>query len=207
MVEILAERPDGFRAIVDVDEWPHRPDGDWFGVMFSADGWTGHADVLGSCYRAHGTELADVLRRAWRHYGSWHMVGRYVRAWHDVAGFDYADRGDGTLVNIVTRECLAECWGWQDVAAYAAQTGSEDVTAGGMAEWLAWADGDVYWYRVERANHYVNREDPADTVTMWETVWSVGGFYGDAGYTAACEDARAELEAQPPRGESAGGAA
>lgn len=214
-MEILGERPDGFRAVLETDEDPAMPDGDYFGAVYLMP-WTGNrpAELLAGCHAGHGAGLGDVIADAWRTFTRGRgdravLLARYLRAWHGAVftGSTFASC-DGSFVNVITAECLRECWGFTGPAQFAAANPGRDVSADILTEWRAWADGDVYAYAIESASYYVNRDDARDVIIRWEPVWTVGGFYGyPDGYAAARDTALGELAAYGPGGMSAGGAA
>jgi hypothetical protein len=109
----------------------------------------------------------------------------------EVVGLDWFSLQDSTLVNVVTRADL-KVWGW-DVDE--PNTWPKTPTEGNLTEWKAWAEGDVWYFSVQRAIDWSTdaegHED--DTMTTWETVEAIGGFFGWGEHVEA--EARSTFEA------------
>jgi hypothetical protein len=83
----------------------------------------------------------------------WH-VERYDFSENPIVGFDITELREGRLVNIVTMEDL-KTWGWETVEAFdeamsAAGRPGVDPSEGNLADFEAYANGDVYFVSVER---------------------------------------------------------
>jgi hypothetical protein len=55
---------------------------------------------------------------------------------------------------------------------------AEQYIKGDIAEYRAWADGEVYRYVVERGVDWIRRDDERESMTTWEEVDSCGRYYG-----------------------------
>lgn len=188
MAEVIETSEDGrYRAVVIPDMDPMQPDGDFFGYVFRFDG-----RQVELAAKSHGMPEEDFgLAYAWEHFGDMDRVERYARMFRGAVGFDYFDTRDGKFVNVITMADL-QAWGFASVGQYREQTGNADPSHGCLDEWRAYVEGDVYFFAIEKRVTWTPDDPDFETREGWETVESIGGFYG---YKYAEETAREELAA------------
>ena len=232
-----------YRARVHLDLYAadSKPDGDYFGYVFTVDGR--RTELLG---KAYSTPDADFyLSSLWERYRDWDLIREALKGElaecvncgeqvehddtstcdraectclptetftvheddcpvplakhvpsedyvdHDVVDLDWLSRGDHDIVNVVTKQDL-EIWGWNKDGERVHTPTHDDgtpmrPTEHNLDEWRAWADGDVYFFTIEKAVKWQRlgsddepvfiAEEP--TMTTWEEVETLGTFYGD----------------------------
>lgn len=186
---ITADEAGTTRVVIVTDTDAHAPDGDFFGSVYRLEGSS--VDTMGQRYRAT-EDHADEIRDAWGHFGDLELVGRYLKMFHDIVGFDWIDLGGRTFINVVTPADL-ETWGYADLETYRRDTGRACATYGNLVEWEAWAEGEVYGYMVQRVVTWTPDTDQLEPRDEWEdTDDACFGFYG---YDYAEEMAREALAA------------
>lgn len=140
LVAVLDDMPDGIRAYVRTDLDASAPDWDGIGYVYRIGHGGARADDMIVTGDGHETAPMPVgtVRAAWDRYRDWTLVGRYLRAFHDVVSFDWADSADrdGTLVACVTRSHVA-WWGVMP-------SGVADLARDALDIVGAWYDGSVY---------------------------------------------------------------
>lgn len=180
-----------YRAVIHVDESPHKPDGDFFGSVI-------YMDRHGGCEleaHAHSTPPEDFgLGNLWEYYRDMALVERYLRIFWGIVGFDYFDTDHGKYVNVVTRKDL-EIWGWDpdqpdtwpkhdDGTPYRPEENNLD-------EWRAYYEGDVWYYTIEKAVTWTTDDDEVedDERTDWEEIDALHGYYGQEWAEQAAREA------------------
>lgn len=137
-----------------------------------------------SGYRAESmsSETVDGYAEAVAHFGrDDEKVERYLRMFRDVVSVDYGDTRDARYVALVTR-AMAREWGHNDA------TPEEELrTLASVADWVAWAEGNVYAWVIQESVTWTTDADYDDR-DEWETVESVGGIYGDEWAIMACRE-------------------
>jgi hypothetical protein len=183
------------RARILPNEYPDEPDADGQGAIIEAspghhsrwrttlrhyDGaFSGRADLpepLAS-WRREATQLERALSRSLNHethrgLDEWLVAEFYLRSYFAVISFQWIEWDRGKLVCLVTRDMAAR-WGLSETVLPA----SADH---GLADWLAYRDGDVWDYVIEERTHW-QRTDPGhqgDTREDWDEVESGGNYYG-----------------------------
>lgn len=227
MSENILSSSENFQARIVHDPFSEKPDGCWFGTVYSLATWvdSGSASILGqdSCVKTgFSVELAslwhlfrdmEVVESIFRdkvnvcdmceqlidrfgadidgevicdpdQEGAFHQP-RYDFHENPIVGFNYLDRPNGKMVNIVTLEDLKH-WGFESLEAYHALNSDKDPSDGNLDAWEAWADGDAYYVVIERKVAFHTEITtpegdaikPRETYEDWHEIDSLHGFYG-----------------------------
>ena len=176
-VEVVETRGQ-YRAVIGYDEYPSKPDGDFFGSVIWIDR-DGRSDLMAHAY-SHPPEDFG-LGNLWEHYRDMSKVERYLRIYEGIVGFDYFDTQDGKYVNVVTPKDL-EIWGYDSVEAYRQASGHEDPSHGNLDEWRAYVDGEVFFVRVEKNVTWSADDEDFEDRDEWTEIddTQVYGYYGEA---------------------------
>lgn len=189
--QVIEER-DEYRAVIIRDEYPLEPDHDGQGYVFRVEHW-GYRWQEELVHKDYGNpEPAFSLAEALDRFGTdWQMVERYLRMFHDVVAFDYADfhRSGPTYVLVVTRAQVEE-WGLTDVS---------KAAEGTLGIWEAWATGDTWAYVIERRMVTEHRTLQGEVVTTTETWMEEDRLYGYYGEDDATESALHALDDFEPK--------
>lgn len=195
MSEIIETR-NGYRAVVHIDENSSdmRPDGDFFGYVFSADGR--NATLLGKAYSTPEEDFG--LIELWNRYMDWDDIRTALTTDPEYAAYGVVDldwiSGGRDIVNIVTSADL-KIWGWDenpDNWPHAEDGHKLRPCENNLVEWEAWANGDVWYYTIEKLVHWTSDDSDVSDRDTWEEVSSCAGFYGEE---YAAQSAREELAA------------
>lgn len=173
-----------YRVIVSPDPDAQRPsDSDEYAPsVYRVDYRGGYVGELMGGAEVPG--LADALSRWGRDDD---RVDRYLRMFRDAVSVARGDTRDAHYLGIVTRENVAD-WGYDT-----SDRAKVDVLAVGyVAEWVLWAEGDVWMWEVQERVTWTTEADGYDDRDTWETVDSCGGYFG---YDRAESDAREALAA------------
>lgn len=174
--EIVEERGD-YRVLLVADPFPEEPYNDGQSPVIRFEG--GSADHI----RAAGGDEERVERAAefWGppNRSSWDKFEKYMRGFF------------GTT-EIITYYSGSYWYVTYDTAAWRERIGASGPD---LTEWIAYCEGEVYGYEVEKLTHlYVKNKESSDYSEhseAWENVDSSGGFYG---YDWAFESARRALD-------------
>jgi len=162
-----------FRAIIEVDQDPYPPDGDFFGTVYAMERG-GHCERVGSPFKSPD-DFSDAIKAAWDHYRDMKLVERYLRIFEAVRGFDYFDTRDGKYINCVTDYDL-RMWGWEE-------GDTRDPAEHNLDEWRHYYEGDVYFVAVEKCMSWHTDDEDADPSDYedWQAIGDtqVGGYYGE----------------------------
>lgn len=163
---VVSTSADGrYRVILTHDSDGGAPETD-FGPAVYRHGFTDrYATLMG------GPDI-DGYADAVRHFGrDDDAVARYLRIFRDVVSIDYGDTRDARYVAVVTG-AMARDWGHDE------NTSPETLSKlAHVAEWVAWAEGEVYAWEIQERVNWTTDADYPDRAT-WETVDSCGGYYG-----------------------------
>jgi hypothetical protein len=124
-------------------------------------------------------EVADGLvaaARRWSHEPD--LFERYARIFHGVTAIKWYDPHDGDYTYVT---CDPAHWraamGLTDEY-MAAHPDVDFNLTGGLTEWRAWCEGEVYGYVVEHLEHYTSDTEPTRRLNRWEDIDSLFGLYG-----------------------------
>lgn len=195
----IVETRGAYRAVITLDESPHRPDGDFFGTVVWLDDRGRHTEVLAHAYGqdAAAERFASALDYAWNHFRDMELVSRYLRICFDVMDVDYFDTDDAKFVNVVTRADLV-MWGWDpdDRASWPQHDDGTPYrpTENNLDETRAWADGDVWGISVEKCVTWTTDDAELDDQNTWEELpdSAVWGHFGEKYAREAALDALEE---------------
>lgn len=204
--EILVER-DGYRAVLTLDETPHEPEDCGAVPQFTA--YYNHGWNVGC--EQNASDLPDTpanLLKAWeelddrlgRNGNADEVFARYCRI---VYGVDYVritdHRGYSQGDEIKLFEVAGVAWldgiGWDKSKEEFAEMHESYKE---KPELVSYVFGDVWGIVIEKANRYVNTEDPEDVLETWDEVESCWGFYGESDTPYFREEAERMLTEQIP---------
>lgn len=177
-MEILETYDDGqYRVVLEADNCSENPRRDYDHLV--------HVITLG------GQRYIDVdpdggpLEYGWDHFSGRNdaveLFIRWARIFHGATVVEHRPtEGARSLWYILPREIAGG-----DSAPLGLFIGAE------IAEYQAWADGEVYGYIIEKAVERERLDNMDNTQTLWEEVDSCWGFFG---YEVAAEAARSEFK-------------
>lgn len=190
--EVIAER-NGYRVKKVIDTNPGEPYDDGGTPIIMFDGkplrGTDHRGISQveniTSYRVP-PRIVKAARKFWLDYSpseAYAIFERYLRAFHGATSVEWArgySWGEPTYVTFTTPE-------------WAEKVGASETATADMTQWKAYLEGDVYGIVVEREDTWLKSDDHEITMTTWEEVDSVWGFYGDNAYlNEECEAALAD---------------
>lgn len=201
--EILTER-DGYRAVLTLDETPHEPEDCGAVPQFTA--YYNHGWNVGCEQNADDLpDTAQNLLKAWeelddRFDNGDEVFARYCRI---VYGADYVritehhgySQGDEIKLFEVAGVGWLDGIGWTKSKAEFAEM-HEIYTD--RPELVSYVFGDVWGIVIEKANRYVNTEDPEDVLETWDEVDACWGFYGESDTPYFLEEAERMITEQLP---------
>lgn len=199
--DILKEE-NGLRVKLSIDEYPDEPYNDGQSPLLRLDRM-GYGPpkaehiMVGSMRPTSNDERIEEAAERWYQRGDHHMFEKYMRAFHGSTTFKWYGPNQSTDYTYVTYDTpeWAEAIGFDDVIAPRASYGGSKAV--NMDEYIAYLEGEVYVYDVERQVQWQATYPPEEVgrehMNTWETVDSCGGYYG---YEYAKEEALVAFERQ-----------
>ncbi len=171
-----------FRVQLIADEYPSEPYDDGQSPLLQIS--HGHNGARAEHIMATGRPTGDDSRieEAAERWGgpsdeTWPLFERYLRAYYGTREIETRWMSWGSSGRwFVTYDTSA----WRTYCGFTEDAETPHPLVN-MSEYLAYCDGDVWMYAVQRKVTWKPVDVPADddvTMTTWETVDSCGGFYG-----------------------------
>lgn len=184
-VDIIWVSEDGNeRIVLAYDEGPSIPYDDGSTPILAIYPWGEVSQITECTSYVVDSDIIATLRRCNELHGGQDLFERYLRIFHGATSVEWHVNGDFyvTFDTADWRERVGLTDGY--IKAHF------DRPVANMDEWVAYCDGEVYWARLEEKARW-HREGSADVTETWETVDSIGGFYG---YEGAVEGAKEYLQ-------------
>jgi hypothetical protein len=161
MDEMIIETSGPYRVRVEVDAEQINPRTDWDHITYAVT-------VPGSRYLdvAGPGPLAEQWDRIKDRPDAVELFQRWARAFHGAVTEVHTPNEGPVSVWYMMPEDQRDT---PDPVAY---------LRGDIAEYQAWAEGDVFSYVIEKAVDWGRRDGKEGSMTTWETVDSLGSFYG-----------------------------
>ena len=199
----LIER-NGYRAVLTLDESPQEPEDCGAVPQFTA--YYNHGWNVGCEQNASDLpDTAFVLLKVWEEMDDRFDNGDEVFArWcRIVYGVDYVrvtdHHGYSQGSEFKLFEVAGVAWldgiGWTKSKAEFAEMHESYKEA---PELVSYVNGDVWGIVIEKANRYVNTEDPEDVLETWDEVDACWGFYGESDTPYFLEEAESMLKSHLP---------
>lgn len=199
--ETVAEK-DNYRVRLELDDSPEMPYDDGAPIVLRIDRTGYSVEILnGQGKYGRPNTYDDAIENALVHWATtpsdsdWPKFEKWARAFLGTSRIDtwYSEGYQGWYVALDTAEWRRYTgWSEEDDAKAREILARESF----LAEWEAWATGEVYGYVVEKRvrEETVTRELDGteisrDETDAWEEVEAVGGFYGNEYATEAAEEA------------------
>lgn len=171
--ENVVEERDGYRVIVEIDQYLEEPYDDGQSPVLRIAGFR-QEHIAGTSFTS--AESDERIEEAVSKWGGpsapeWHLVEKYLRAFHGVTQIE--TYYSGSYYWYVTYDSAE----WRDAVGLT-EPGGADISA-----WKAYCEGEVYAYRVQKLVKWVTLDpalDPEDRAReTWEdTEYSCSGLYG-----------------------------
>lgn len=200
----LIER-NGYRAVLTLDESPQEPEDCGAVPQFTV--YYGHGRWTVGCEQ-NASDLPDTaknLLQAWEEFNDRFDNGDEVFArWcRIVYGVDYVRVTDHHGYSQGSEFKLFEVAGvaWLDGIGWTkskAEFAEMHESYKGAPELVSYVNGDVWGIVIEKANRYVNTEDPEDVLETWDEVDACWGFYGESDTPYFLEEAERMITDQLP---------